>query len=187
MAFVRAVSVMFAGVAAVGVAHAQTAFTESDQQVEEVFGLMDARLDLMEPVAAWKYAHKLPILDEARERQVLDASVRRAEAMGVASDGARQLMSLQMQLARAVQERLITQWTRAGAVLTPPQDLRTQLRPQLDDIGRRLWRAIYLGLPEFEREDFGAAYAAQAARISAPGVAASDVKALVAALQRLRS
>jgi cyclohexadienyl dehydratase len=187
MAFLRALSVLLACIAAVGVVRAQAAYTESAKQVEEAFGLLDARLDLMESVAAWKYAHKLPILDEARERQVLDASVRDAEAMGIASDGARQLMRLQMQLARAVQERLIAQWTQQGAVLTPQQDLRTQLRPQLDDVRRRLWRAIYLGLPQFEREDFGAAYAAHAARISAPGVAASDVEAIVAALQRLRS
>ena len=187
MACLRGLSVLFACIAAVGVAHAQAAFTEPGRQVEEVFGLIDARLDLMEPAAAWKYAHKLPILDEARERQVLDASVRDAEAMGIAGEGARELMRLQMQLARAVQERLIAQWTRQGAVLTPQQDLQTQLRPQLDEVGRRLWRAIYLGLPEFEREDFRAAYAARAARISAPGVAAADVEAIVAALQRLRS
>jgi cyclohexadienyl dehydratase len=187
MAVVRALSVLYACIAATGVVHAQTVFLEPDKQVEEAFGLIDARLDLMEPVAAWKYARKLPVLDEARELQVLDASVRDAEAMGVASEGARELMLLQMHLARAVQEHLIEQWTGRGVAPAPQQDLQTQLRPQLDAVGRRLWRAIYLALPEFERDDFGAAYAAQAARIAAPGVTATDVEALVAALQRLRS
>jgi cyclohexadienyl dehydratase len=187
MAFVRALSVLPACIAAMGVVHARAVFLEPGRQVEEVFGLIDARLDLMEPVAAWKYARQRPVLDEAREREVLDAAVRDAAAIGVASEGARELMRLQLQLARTVQQHLIAQWTRRGVALTPQQDLQTQLRPQLDAVGRRLWRAIYLGLPEFERDDFGAVYAAQSARIAAPGVAAADVEALVAALRRLRS
>jgi cyclohexadienyl dehydratase len=170
-----------------GVVRAQAVYSEPARHVEETFRLLDERLELMKPVAEWKYAHALPVVDEAREREVLDAAVRDAESLGIAGEGARELMLLQMQLARAVQTRLISQWQALGAVVTPGQDLRTQLRPRLDEVGRRLWRAIYIGMPQFEREDFPAVYAGRASLIAAPGVTAADVQPIIAALGRLRS
>jgi cyclohexadienyl dehydratase len=188
MLVVRAFSVaLVACVAGAGVVRAQASFIEPAQQVEAAYVLLDERLDLMTAIAAWKYARKLPILDEERERLVLEASARDAEALGIAGDGARELMRLQMRLAREVQEHVIEQWTREGRVIRPQQDLTTQLRPQLDALGGRLWRALYLGRSEFERTDFRAVYGKHAAHISAPGVDAADAAAVTAALAGLRS
>ena len=178
---------LVACVASAGEVRAEAAFTDPALQVKAIYLLLDERLDLMTAVAAWKYAHKLPITDQERERQVLEESAREAEAIGIAGASARELMRLQMRLAREVQEHVIEQWTRERRVIQPQQDLTTHLRPQLDALGQRLWRALYLGLSEFERIDFHAVYGPHAALLSAPGVDAADAAAVTAALARVRS
>lgn len=165
---------------------AAPAFADADADVRAVFKLMQDRLHLMQDVAAWKHTRNAPVVDAEREQQVLEATVRQASALGIDTASARQLFSLQIRLAVRVQESLIADW-RAGAP-APQQvrDLAGEVRPQLDRVGAELLHAIYLALPEFQREDFAARYGAQAQIVDAAGLTDADRSELTSALALLR-
>ena len=74
-----------------------------EDDVREVFNLMQARLAMMRSVAAWKFANDAPVTDAAREQKVLDATVADAGRLGIDAASARDLFSLQIRLAREVQ------------------------------------------------------------------------------------
>lgn len=165
-------------------------FADSAADVREVADLIAARLELMEPVAAWKHAHSVAVTDAAREAKVLEATVRQAQALGVDPGPARDLFELQMQLARRIQEHHLQRWRTGGTRNGPLRDLDSDLRPALDRIGANLLLAIYLALPEFEREDFVARHAGLAEHLRKPVFAAvvsdADAAAIVNALGKLR-
>jgi cyclohexadienyl dehydratase len=170
----------------VAAAQAQATFIDPASQVESVIELMDQRLELMEAVAEAKYARDLPVLDASRERQVIEAAAARAQALGVSPEPARALFGVQAQLARDVQQHLIDQWRLAKRAKNTNADLAA-LRVRLDDLGARLWRAIYLAMPAIEREDFLALHADAAKQISAPGLDDADAEKLLHALSQLRT
>jgi cyclohexadienyl dehydratase len=128
----------------------------------------------------------LPVVDSAREQQVIEDSVQRAGALGIEAASARRLFSLQIRLAVRVQQSLLASWQSAGTTPEPGLDLATQLRPQLDELGTQLLRAIYLALPELQREDFAAHYASDAHSIAAPGLSQADRDEVMQTLGSLR-
>ena len=169
-----------------GAATAQVGFVDHEAQVRQVFSLIDERLELMQPVAAWKYLHHIPVLDVSREHFLLEAAVAQAQTLGISAEPARELFVLQMRLAREMQQRFIDQWRVANIAPTAPRDLSTELRPQLDELGVRLMQAIYLAIPEFQRKDFHSYYAGSANSIAGRGVVGRDISALFDVLSRLR-
>lgn len=163
-------------------------FADSAADVREVGELIGARLELMEPVAAWKHAHSLPVVDQAREASVLDATVRQAQQLGIDPEAARELFSVQMRFARNIQQHYLRSWRDGRARSGPLRDLDSDLRPALDRIGTRLLQAIYFSLPEFERADFAARHAALKDWIRKPVpevVSDTDAAAIVSALGKL--
>jgi cyclohexadienyl dehydratase len=147
---------------------------------------MQSRLDMMRSVAAWKYSNKLPVTDAAREQRVLDATVADAERLGIESSSAREIFSLQIRLAREVQEYFIARWQTRGLEGEAVRDLNTELRPQLDRLGSQLLIAIYLALPELGQPDFTTRYKDLAAGLDVPGLAAGEREELLTALSHLR-
>ena len=191
LSFKQTLLALAAGILLAGQAiAADVRFADSAADVRDVADLIAARLDLMEPVAAWKYAHNIPVVDETRERRVLDATVQQARTLGIDPDAARRLFSLQVRLARQLQQHFTEEWRSSGAKVAPLRDLDTDLRPALDQVGARLLRSIYLSLPAFERPGFIANDAALKNRIRPPALATivtdADVEALLAALSQLR-
>lgn len=174
------------------VAATEVEFIDPEADVQDATALVAQRLELMQSVAAWKYARGLKIVDEPRERKVLEATLQQASALGIDPDTARELFSLQIQLARKVQQHYVGEWRKARA--DPPQPLRdldTDLRPALDDIGARLLRAVYFALPELQRVDFLTHYALLSEQIRAPDLrhvlSDEDAKAIVNAMGKLRA
>lgn len=177
------------------VAAADVRFTDPESDVQEVIDLIAQRLELMQPVAAWKYAKGVDIVDAARERKVLEATLQQASALGMDAEAARELFSLQIRLARKIQQHHVGEW-RAGSRnnergdVQPVRDLDTDLRPALDAIGSRLLRAIYFALPEFQRADFLTHYASAGERVRPPelrGILSdADADAVIGALGKLR-
>jgi cyclohexadienyl dehydratase len=168
-------------------AGAAPAFADPDADVRAVFQLMQDRLLLMQDVAAWKYARNAPVVDAARERQVLEATVQQASELGIDAASARQLFSLQIRLAVRVQESLIATWRSGSPAPQAVRDLSSELRPQLDHLGAALLHSIYLALPEFRREDFAARYGRYAQLLHVPGLTDSDRSDSTNALGSLRS
>lgn len=178
---------------AASIGHAAPAVvTTPEDDVGEVFNLMRARLAMMRSVAAWKFANEAPVTDAAREQKVLDATVADAGRLGIDAASARELFSLQIRLAREVQEHFISTWRKQASSGEPVRDLNSvrdlnnELRPELDRLGQQLLLAIYLALPEFAQTDFATRHAALAGKLDMPGIDASDRQALLQALARLR-
>jgi len=147
---------------------------------------MAARLQLMPEVAAWKFVQQIPVQDAARERQVLRTTVQRAQVLGIEPAAAERLFALQIELARGLQQRSMERWRVSGS--TPPAARSLdQLRPVLDELGTQLMQAIYLALPRLTSADFDREEAALARPLLAAGLAASEVRALLQALDALQS
>jgi cyclohexadienyl dehydratase len=165
----------------------QVSIGSPEDDVRQVFALLQARLSLMDDVAAWKHANNAPVTDAARERRVLDASVAEAQRLGIDAASARELFSLQIRLASEVQEHFIAMWRKQGRDSARIRDLNQELRPELDRVGAQLLQAIYLALPELARADFAQRYGSFAKTIDMPGIDASDREQLIEALASLRS
>ncbi|HVJ62595.1 MAG TPA: chorismate mutase [Tahibacter sp.] len=103
------------------------------------------RLALAEPVASSKFARAAPVLDAAREQQVLDAAARESAALALPEAYVRQVVGDQIEANKLVQYALIAQWRAAG---TPPSaappDLAATVRPRLD----KLQHAVLEGLKD---------------------------------------
>jgi cyclohexadienyl dehydratase len=168
-------------------AGAQVTFADPGADVRSVLQLLQNRLLLMQDVAAWKHAHAVPVVDAAREQQVLDATVRQASDLGIDADSARRLFALQIRLAVRVQEGLLTDWRSGRPAPQHVRDLATEVRPQLDRVGADLLHAIYLALPELQRPDFAARYAGDVRIVDAPGLTEADRHDLTQALASVRS
>jgi chorismate mutase-like protein len=119
-------------------------FARDSQLVDHVFDLIDRRLALMPEVAAWKYRQQRPIADLARERDVIEQSSADAEAIHLDREAARAFFSAQIVLARAIQAQLFREWESRNETPPTARDLGTEIRPQLDAIGRELLPAVYL-------------------------------------------
>jgi cyclohexadienyl dehydratase len=162
--------------------HAQPRFESPSADVEHVAALMAARLELMPFVGQWKKHHRLPIQDIERERQVLDSTVAEATRLGLDPNGVRELFSLQIEVARAIQQRVVDSQTTAA----PLRDLNSDLRPALDRIGKQLLVALYLAMPELERKDFQTQYRDLSHRFDRVPVDDATKRSLVSALANLR-
>lgn len=164
-------------------ASAEPRFESPDADVERVVALMIERLALMEPVGQWKKHYRLPIQDPIREQQVLDATVQDAQRLGLEPQAARRLFALQIELAKAIQQRVFES---SDPVPSSLRDLNSDLRPALDRIGRELLVALYLAVPELERADFLGRYGSLAARFSEAKVDERTARSLLAELGSMR-
>lgn len=165
---------------------AKAQFVSAQADVADLVEQLRARLELMEAVAAWKHLHQLPVTDATREQKVLAATVQQAQELGIDAEGARSLFSLQIALARKIQEDRISHWRAGEPVTVKVRDLDTDLRPALDQIGRRLLRSIYLALPELEQPDFRLRYASLRESLLVAGLDAADGEAILVALSKLK-
>lgn len=141
---VAALWVLTAGIGTLGAA---PRYVTDDELVERVVGLVERRLALMPEVAAVKYRQQQPVADPAREQVVLDQSVADAQALQLDGEAARAFFSVQIRLARAVQEHWIARWRTSGETPPAARDLVTTLRPELDALGRELLPAVWLASP----------------------------------------
>jgi cyclohexadienyl dehydratase len=168
-----------------GAAHAAPGFSDPALELANVIQVMSERLQLMQEVAAWKFAHQLPVQDVERERQVLQATVRRAQQLGIEPRAAERLFSLQIELARRIQQDAIQRWRESGSAAPRFRNLDTELRPALDQLGTRLLQAIYLALPQLEHASL-AQHEALSGPLLAAGLQAAEAKSLLDALDELQ-
>jgi cyclohexadienyl dehydratase len=167
-------------------AGAQPAFVDPDADVREVFRLIGARVRLMQEVAAWKHLHREPIVDAAREQQVLEQTVQQAAALGLEPQSARELLALQIRLAVRVQLSLTESWQSHASAPAQAPDLKTELRPRLDEIGGQLLRSLALAAPWLRDADVSR-LAAYARTIDGPGITNRDREDLARAVAAVRA
>lgn len=169
-------------------AQAQPRFSDEARELESVLTLVRDRLSLMPAVAIYKWQQKLPVLDAAREEQVLADTVHKAEALGLDGVTARALFAVQMKLARALQERTIAGLEQHGLGNARVLDLTRVLRPKLDRIGQEQLLLLARLQPTLAAPELASRYGARAQELLAPlGVSEADTRELLGALSTLRS
>lgn len=126
---------------------AEPGFSRPGEAIDRLIELVDRRLALMPEVAAGKFRRQQPVADPERERVVIDQFVADAQAINLDGEAARAFVSVQILMARAVQDHLFARWLRRTEQPRAARDLATELRPRLDAIGRELLPAIYLACP----------------------------------------
>ena len=108
-----------------------------------ILDLVEARLALMKPVAAFKFDQSLPVEDLAREAVVLEKATEQAKAQGIDAVLARQFFRAQIEVAKEIQHCWIARWQAGEAtVLEDVPDLKAEIRPQLIEIGQALLKAV---------------------------------------------
>ena len=108
---------------------------------EPIFELIDARLELMRAVAAYKWEHQLAIEDSAREKVVLDKARLAALKAGIAPDAAEAFFISQIEAAKEIQRYWFGKWEQGSAPGIAP-DLNTEIRPQLIALGDEITRGL---------------------------------------------
>lgn len=104
----------------------------------EMLVLSERRLSLAPDIAWYKYSRDLPLYDPARETAVLQNVQSMGRMRGLSEETTRRFFNAQMEASRRVQWRYFHHWRRGEDLpATPPRDLVTDLRPQIDTINRR--------------------------------------------------
>jgi chorismate mutase len=105
--------------------------------------LMDERLALMPDVARYKWNTHGAIEDVARERNILNAFAREAQAQGLPGPWARDFFRAQIEAAKMVQRERFVQWrqSQTGPFSDTP-DLAGTIRPRLDALTPQLLREL---------------------------------------------
>jgi chorismate mutase-like protein len=112
-------------------------------------GLIEDRLSVMTDVARSKWNSGSPIEDPVREQQLLADVGIKAQALGISAEWAQHFFRFQMEAAKEVQYCLFAQWTAAGQKPFPAvQDLRTVVRPRLDQLTVQILQELATEWPE---------------------------------------
>jgi chorismate mutase len=98
-------------------------------ELDHLLDLLARRLAYAPAIAAWKRARDLPVDDPEREARVLEAARADARAAGLDADRTAALFALQIELGKRVQRQ-------AEGSPAPELDLATQIRPELERLGR---------------------------------------------------
>lgn len=118
-------------------------WNDAARPMGRLLSLVDARLALMSEVARHKWNAGEPIEDAPREAELLDSLVARAGAFGLPPSRAEAFFRAQIAAARTLQAALFDTWRRQGRKQLPAApDLRTALRPHLDELSARMLEAL---------------------------------------------
>ena len=99
--------------------------------------LITERLSYMRDVAAYKWLHKLPITDIARERFVINAGVIAALRHGITRTSSERFYRSQIEAAKAVQRCWHERW-REEEEAPPSTNLNQVIRPILIELGDKI-------------------------------------------------
>lgn len=113
-----------------------------EKAVSPLVSLVVERLAWMDEVAEIKRAKGTPVADPVREEALLQAMEKQAGEAGLSAGQVRQFFAGQILAARAFQEDWLSRPTPDEWKGRPLPDLATDVRPRLDDIGRRMISAL---------------------------------------------
>ncbi|MEN9865554.1 MAG: Periplasmic chorismate mutase precursor [Pseudomonadota bacterium] len=166
---------------------APTSSMATEQKIDQLIALVQARLALAIPVAKAKWNSQSPITDSAREAQVMDAFTKAASSKQLREDVARRFIAAQIEASKQVQQALHAQWKKQGlGKFDPAPDLAREVRPQLDQLTPQMIAALLALQDHIGQAGFPAVLKArlQYANGRTPAWGASDM-ALPAAMASL--
>jgi chorismate mutase len=114
--------------------------------------LVEERLSLMTDVAKTKWNSGSEIEDPIREQQLLSDVGVKAQKVGVPTEWAQHFFRSQIEAAKQVQYCLFAQWTiQHQGSFSEVQDLRTVIRPKLDQLTAELLQELAKQWPELSK------------------------------------
>lgn len=122
----------------------------ANNPAETLVELMDQRVALMHPVAAWKWANNIPIEDKAREAIVLANARQKAGAFGLDPDSTEAFFKVQIKIAKQAQQQAFDQWAKDGYPFDTPPDLNTHTRPKISALTEQIIAQLALAVPHLE-------------------------------------
>lgn len=122
---------------------AKTIVSDRQKRLTELVSLIRQRLEVMPGVAQAKWNRKLQITDAKREAALLDDIQAKGVAAGLPADLVREFFQAQITAAKLVQEQRFADW-QARQLPPFPQapDLEQEVRPQIDELNRKLLAAL---------------------------------------------
>lgn len=114
----------------------------SARHIDSLFELIEARLQLMNDVAVYKYQRKLGIEDVAREQVVLDEAAIKALAFGLTPTSSRFFFAMQIEAAKEIQRYWFDEWASGTPLPTSSVSLKDALRPRIETLGDAILTAI---------------------------------------------
>ncbi len=135
--------------------HAASSPTNTPE-LKRLLSLVDQRLQLMQGVAAYKYANHIAIENKQREQVVLASVIASARKQHLDPATVEPFFRLQIELAKIIQKGWIDSWQADGPVLAKKDviaDLKTEIRPKLIALGARLVEQLPQALPELNASE----------------------------------
>lgn len=130
---------------------AASSATQVDAEITTLFQSIEARLALMESVAAYKWQRDIAIEDLLRERSVLADSAADAQDFGLAKESSLLFFTTQIAAAKTIQRHWFQSWSNNGVPLPDRvADLTLEIRPQLSQLGNRIIAQIALVLLQLQ-------------------------------------
>ncbi|MBL4781156.1 MAG: gamma subclass chorismate mutase AroQ [Porticoccaceae bacterium] len=127
--------------------------TDESGEFTRLLGLLEQRLQLMQDVAAYKYANHIAVENKQREKVVLASAMADARQQQLAPASVEAFFRLQIELAKTVQKSWLERWRAEGRVAQTTDgmaDLNHDIRPQLIALGAQLVAQIPLVLSELQ-------------------------------------
>ncbi|WP_301308569.1 chorismate mutase [unidentified bacterial endosymbiont] len=145
---------------------------------------INARMLLMQSVAAYKAAHHLAVEDLDREQIVLDAAEEVADGEGLAAGTSRALMCSLMNAGKAVQYRYLADWLATPDFSPSPESL-AGVRAQISQLDLEILRAVSqrLMVGSFSPQDVQLVMS----QLTAPNLSDMDKRNIVTALYLVRT
>ena len=125
-------------------------------EFKHLLRLVDQRLQLMQDVAAYKYANHIAIENKQREKIVLASAIASAQKLQLDSATLEPFFRLQIEIAKKIQKGWIESWKTEGIVPVSKNnivDLKTKIRPALIIIGDQLVEQLPFALQELNGAD----------------------------------
>jgi chorismate mutase len=112
---------------------------QGQQQADQLVELIGRRLELMQPVARWKWQNDQPLEDPDREAALIESLTAKARERGLNTAVVRAFFEAQFDAAKQVQ-RFWWERCKSGELASdgPVPDLRTDLRPRLSALSEEL-------------------------------------------------
>ena len=125
-------------------------------EFKHLLRLVDQRLQLMQDVAAYKYANHIAIENKQREKVVLASAIASAQKLQLDPATLEPFFRLQIEMAKKIQKGWIENWQAEGIVPARKNnaaDLKNEIRPALIILGDQLVEQLPLALQELNGTD----------------------------------
>lgn len=159
-------------------------------QFERLLSLVNQRLQLMEDVAAYKYANQIAIENRQRETVVLASAMASARQLPLDPATLEPFFRLQIEMAKKIQKSWIASWQAQGIApvsQTLRADLKTQIRPALLALGAQMVEQLPPALLELKTLDsFTQALEKVEATLTVPFVTPQMQRELLQSLLQIR-